>query len=112
MGVYAHELSHVLGIGDNYNNPYGDPPRRTTAALGDAAAAARSTAPAARTAAGPIPATGGGSMGAQHMLRNKMKLGIVDERHVLRLSREALADSGARRRPGDRPRGRSRRGRA
>jgi hypothetical protein len=28
------------------------------------------------------------------MLRNKMKLGIVDERNVLRLSREALASSG------------------
>ena len=33
-------------------------------------------------------------MGAQHVLRNKIKLGIVDERNVLRLSREALAASG------------------
>jgi hypothetical protein len=41
-----------------------------------------------------IPATGGASMGAQHMLRNKLKLGIVDERNVLRLTREALAGSG------------------
>ena len=24
-GVYAHEFSHVLGIGDNYGNPYGVP---------------------------------------------------------------------------------------
>jgi M6 family metalloprotease-like protein len=28
QSVYAHELSHILGIGDNYNNPYGVPPRR------------------------------------------------------------------------------------
>jgi hypothetical protein len=41
-----------------------------------------------------IPATGGSSMGAQHMLRNKVKLEMVDEANVLRLSREALADSG------------------
>jgi hypothetical protein len=41
-----------------------------------------------------IPAVGGSSMGAQHMLRNKLKLGIVDEANVLRLSREALAGSG------------------
>jgi hypothetical protein len=41
-----------------------------------------------------IPATGGASMGAQHMLRNKMKLGIVDDQNVLQLSREALGDSG------------------
>jgi hypothetical protein len=41
-----------------------------------------------------IPATGGASMGAQHMLRNKLKLKMVDEQNVLRLSREALASSG------------------
>ena len=28
MGVYAHELTHLLSIGDNYNNPYGVPLRR------------------------------------------------------------------------------------
>jgi hypothetical protein len=33
-------------------------------------------------------------MGAQHMLRNKLKLGIVDEDAVLRLSRAGLAASG------------------
>ena len=33
-------------------------------------------------------------MGAQHMLRNKIKLRMVDEDNVLRLSREALADVG------------------
>jgi hypothetical protein len=33
-------------------------------------------------------------MGSQHMLRNKIKLGIVDEQNVLRLSREALGGSG------------------
>jgi M6 family metalloprotease-like protein len=29
MGTYAHEFSHILGIGDNYNNPYGVPARRS-----------------------------------------------------------------------------------
>ena len=33
-------------------------------------------------------------MGAQHMLRNKMKLGIVDEPNVLRLSRRRWPTSG------------------
>ena len=28
MATFAHELSHLLGIGDNYNNPYSVPPRR------------------------------------------------------------------------------------
>ena len=39
-------------------------------------------------------------MGAQHMLRDKLKLGIVDEKNVLRLTATALADSGHGRRPG------------
>jgi hypothetical protein len=33
-------------------------------------------------------------MGAQHMLRNKLKLGIIDDAAVLRLSRDALTGSG------------------
>ena len=28
MSTYAHEFSHILGIGDNYNNPYSVPARR------------------------------------------------------------------------------------
>ena len=28
MATFAHELSHLLGIGDNYNNPYSNPARR------------------------------------------------------------------------------------
>jgi hypothetical protein len=42
-----------------------------------------------------IPGTGGSSMGAQHMLRNKRDLGIIDENAVLKLSRDGLASSGA-----------------
>jgi hypothetical protein len=41
-----------------------------------------------------IPATGGASLGAQQTFRNRIKLGIIDERNVLRLSREALSGSG------------------
>lgn len=29
MATYAHEFSHLLFIGDNYNNPYGVPLRRS-----------------------------------------------------------------------------------
>ncbi|MFD1044237.1 SAV_2336 N-terminal domain-related protein [Kibdelosporangium lantanae] len=31
LGTFSHELSHVFGIGDNYNNPYGTPARRASA---------------------------------------------------------------------------------
>ncbi|WP_309114334.1 M6 family metalloprotease domain-containing protein [Saccharothrix sp.] len=94
QGVYAHELSHLLGIGDNYNNPYSNPPRRAYTGIWDMLSRGSFNGPGGPHSRWVIPATAGGSMGAQHVLRNKMKLGIVDERNVLRLSREALADSG------------------
>ncbi|GAA1356395.1 M6 family metalloprotease domain-containing protein [Saccharothrix algeriensis] len=94
QGVYAHELSHLLGIGDNYNNPYGNPPRRAYTGIWDMLSRGSFNGPGGPHSRWVVPATAGGSMGAQHVLRNKIKLGIVDERNVLRLSREALAGSG------------------
>ncbi len=94
MSVYAHEFSHILGIADNYNNPYGVPPRRAYSGIWEMLSRGTFNGPGGPHSRWMIPATGGASMGAQHMLRNKIDLGIVDERNVLRLSREALARSG------------------
>ncbi|MFF4236365.1 M6 family metalloprotease domain-containing protein [Actinomadura geliboluensis] len=94
MSVYAHEFSHILGIGDNYNNPYSDPPRRAYSGPWDMLSRGTFNGPGGPHSRWTIPATGGGSMGAQHMLRNKMKLGMVNPGNVLQLSREALASSG------------------
>ena len=41
-----------------------------------------------------VPATLGGSLGSQHNVRNKLKLGFVEPRHVLQLNRDGLAGSG------------------
>ncbi|GLZ09913.1 peptidase M6 [Actinomadura sp. NBRC 104425] len=94
MGVFAHEFSHILGIGDNYNNPYGNPPRRSYSGPWEMLSRGSFNGPGGPHSRWTIPATGGGSMGAQHMLRNKLKLGLVDESKVLQTSREALAASG------------------
>jgi M6 family metalloprotease-like protein len=94
MAVYAHELSHILGIGDNYNNPYGVPPRRAYTGIWEMLSRGSFNGPGGPHSRWMIPATGGASMGAQHMLRNKIKLQMVDEQNVLRLSREALDESG------------------
>ncbi|MEU7480723.1 M6 family metalloprotease domain-containing protein [Lentzea sp. NPDC042327] len=94
QGVYAHELSHLLGIGDNYSNPYGSPPRRDYSGPWDMLSRGSFNGPGGPHSRWTIPATGGASLGAQQTLRNKIKLGIVDEQNVLRLSREALAGSG------------------
>jgi M6 family metalloprotease-like protein len=94
QGVYAHEFSHILGIGDNYNNPFGNPPRRAYTGIWEMLSRGSFNGPGGPHSRWLIPPTAGGSMGAQHMLRNKIKLAMVDENNVLRLSREALADSG------------------
>jgi M6 family metalloprotease-like protein len=94
MSTYAHELSHILGIADNYNNPFSVPARRAYSGIWEMLSRGTFNGPGGPHSRWAIPATGGSSMGAQHMLRNKIDLGMVDERNVLRLSRDALADSG------------------
>ncbi|MFI9554478.1 M6 family metalloprotease domain-containing protein [Nonomuraea endophytica] len=94
MAVYAHELSHIFGIADNYNNPYGVPPRRAYTGIWEMLSRGSFNGPGGPHSRWLIPPTSGASMGAQHMLRNKIKLEMVDEANVLRLSREALDDSG------------------
>ncbi|MEU1147636.1 M6 family metalloprotease domain-containing protein [Streptomyces sp. NPDC005863] len=94
MGVYAHELSHILGIGDNYNNPYGTPLSRSYTGIWSMLSRGSFNGPGGPHTRWKIPATEGGSMGSQHILRDKLKLGIVDEKNVLRLDRDALKDSG------------------
>src|SRR5262249_8023046 len=41
-----------------------------------------------------IPPTTGGSLGSQHNLRNKLKLGFITQNQVLKLNRNGLAQSG------------------
>ncbi|WP_068925242.1 M6 family metalloprotease domain-containing protein [Planobispora rosea] len=94
QSVYAHELSHILGIGDNYNNPYGVPPRRAYSGIWEMLSRGTFNGPGGPHSRWLIPPTAGASMGTQHMLRNKIKLQMVDEKNVLRLSREALDESG------------------
>jgi M6 family metalloprotease-like protein len=93
-GTYAHELSHLLGIGDNYNNPYGVPVSRTYSGIWDMLSRGTFNGPGGPHRRWVVPANEGGSMGAHHMLRNKLKLEMVDEQQVLRLSRAGLPLSG------------------
>ncbi|MEU4212205.1 M6 family metalloprotease domain-containing protein [Streptomyces sp. NPDC026206] len=94
MATFAHELSHILGIGDNYNNPYGTPLSRAYTGIWSMLSRGSFNGPGGPHTRWQIPAAAGGSMGAQHVLRDKLKLGIVDEKNVLRLDRDALKDSG------------------
>ncbi|KAK2746662.1 hypothetical protein FQN57_003006 [Myotisia sp. PD_48] len=94
MGVYAHELSHLLNIGDNYNNPYGVPPRRAYTGPWSMMSRGSFNGPGGPHTRWQIPALQGGSMGSLHTIRDKVQLGLISNDTVLRLSREALPDSG------------------
>ncbi|PPK67086.1 M6 family metalloprotease domain-containing protein [Actinokineospora auranticolor] len=94
QGVFAHELTHILGIGDNYGNPFGTPQRRDYSGIWDMLSRGAFNGPGGPHSRWVVPATAGASMGSQHTLRNKLKLGFLDEANVLRLSRDALAKSG------------------
>ncbi|MDG4786566.1 M6 family metalloprotease domain-containing protein [Micromonospora sp. WMMD1102] len=94
MGVYAHELSHLLSIGDNYNNPYGVPLRRAYTGIWSMMSRGSFNGPGGPHTRWQIPPVNGGSMGSLHTVRDKVKIGLLGEEHLLRLNREALATSG------------------
>ncbi|KAI1770129.1 M6 metalloprotease [Hypoxylon cercidicola] len=94
MATYAHELSHLLGIGDNYNNPYSDPPRRAYTGPWSMLSRGSFNGAGSPHSRWQIPATQGGSLGSLHTMGDKLRIGLVDNSSVLMVSREALASSG------------------
>ncbi|CZT19632.1 uncharacterized protein RCC_05483 [Ramularia collo-cygni] len=88
--VYAHELSHLLGIGDNYNNPYSDPPRRSWTGIWSMMSRGSFNGPGGPHTRWQIPALQGSSLGSLHTVRDKLQLGLVDNSSMLMLSREDL----------------------
>ena len=92
--VFAHELSHILGVLDNYNNPYGDPVRRSYSGPWDMLSRGTFNGPGGSHTRWMIPPTQGASMGSHHMLRNKLRLGFLQPGEVLPLERTALQTTG------------------
>ncbi|KAF3067268.1 putative m6 family metalloprotease domain-containing protein [Daldinia childiae] len=94
MSTYAHELTHLLGIGDNYNNPYGDPPRRAYTGPWSMLSRGSFNGPGGPHTRWQIPATLGGSLGSLHTVSDKLRINLADNSSVLTVSREALSSSG------------------
>ncbi|KAI0550986.1 hypothetical protein F4679DRAFT_541087 [Xylaria curta] len=94
MSTYAHELSHLLGIGDNYNNPYGLPARRDYAGPFSMLSRGSFNGPGGPHTRWQIPAQLGGSLGSPHTMGDKLRIDLVDPSKVLMISRAALPGSG------------------
>lgn len=94
MATYAHEFSHLLNIGDNYNNPYGIPLRRAFTGPWSMMSRGSFNGPGGPHTRWQIPPQQGGSLGSLHTVRDKEQLGLVSSESILELSRETLASSG------------------
>jgi M6 family metalloprotease-like protein len=94
--TYAHELSHILGVLDNYNNPYAEPPDLDRAYSGPWDMMSRGTfnGPGGPWERNLIPPVAGGTMGSHHMLRNKLRMGFTPPAEVLTVNRESLQATG------------------
>ena len=94
MAVYAHELTHNLGIADNYNNPYAAPFQRPATGYWSMMSRGSFGGPGGTHNRWHIPSTEGTALGSQHVIRDKIKLGLVTPANFLDLNRNGLASSG------------------
>ena len=92
--TYAHELSHLLGIGDNYNNPFSVPARRSYTGPWSMMSRGSFNGPGGPHTRWQIPALEGATMGSLHTMRDKLQLGLLDSSSVLMVSRTTLSSSG------------------
>ena len=92
--TYAHELSHILGVLDNYNNPYDPAPKRSYSGPWDMMSRGTFNGPGGPWSRDQIPPTQGGTMGSHHMLRNKVRMGFTPPAEVFQVSRGALDAAG------------------
>ena len=92
--TYAHELSHILGILDNYNNPYGNPVTRAYSGPWGMMSRGSFNGPGGPHNRWQIPPTQGMTMGAHHLLRDKIRLGFMKPNEVMFLDRNELSKRG------------------
>jgi M6 family metalloprotease-like protein len=94
LATYAHELSHLLGIGDNYNNPYSIPARRSFTGPWSMTSRGSFNGPGGPHTRWQIPALHGGSLGSLHTVRDKQQIKLItDNSSILTVTRESLANS-------------------
>jgi M6 family metalloprotease-like protein len=94
MAVYAHELTHNLGLPDNYNNPYVAPFQRAATGYWSMMSRGSFGGPGGTHNRWHIPSTLGTSLGSQHVIRDKIALGFVTPDNFVDLTRSALAATG------------------
>lgn len=94
MATFAHELSHLLNIGDNYNNPYGVPLRRSYTGPWSMLSRGSFNGPGGPHTRWQVPPVQGASMGSLHTVRDKIQIGLIDETSIVKIPRKNLQTTG------------------
>jgi M6 family metalloprotease-like protein len=94
MSTYAHELTHNLGLPDNYGNPFGATQQRAATGMWDMMSRGTFAGPGGQHTRYLIPPTQGAALGSQHNVRNKRVLNFITDNDLLRLNRDGLKTSG------------------
>jgi M6 family metalloprotease-like protein len=89
--TFAHELSHIFGVLDNYGNPFAENADRDYSGPWDMLSRGTFNGPGGPHNRWHIPANQGATMGAHHMLRTKVRLGFVAPTDVEFVAKDALA---------------------
>lgn len=97
LSVFAHEFSHLRGLPDNYNNPFGDTDRNYTG-YWEMMSRGTFNGPGGTHNRWQIPNAGGSALGPHHMLHFKTdgpaRLGVVTDDEQVVLDRSSLVDQG------------------
>ena len=93
QSVYAHEFSHILGLPDNYNNPFADNVRNFTG-YWEMMSRGTFNGPGGTHNRWQVPNQGGSGLGPHHMLHFKNQLGVLDADEQVTLERNNLANQG------------------
>jgi M6 family metalloprotease-like protein len=97
LSVFAHEFSHLRGLPDNYNNPFGDTDRNYTG-YWEMMSRGTFNGPGGTHNRWQVPNAGGSALGPHHMLHFKTtgngRLGVVTDAEQVVLDRPALAGQG------------------
>ncbi|MGH2692238.1 MAG: M6 family metalloprotease domain-containing protein [Actinomycetota bacterium] len=88
--VFAHELSHIFGVLDNYGSPFVDNADRDYSGPWDMLSRGTFNGPGGPHNRWHVPAKLGATMGSHHMLRTKVRLGFVSPADVLYTTQRAL----------------------
>jgi M6 family metalloprotease-like protein len=88
--TFAHELSHIFGVLDNYGSPFKENADRDYSGPWDMLSRGTFNGPGGPHQRYSVPSNKAATMGAHHMLRTKVRLGFVQPTDVNYVTRERL----------------------